>query len=57
MMKIAGLQSGARPANPTRETRGRRSDRPFPRPVRLAIMLVVPVTLWTAVFFAVRALF
>lgn len=57
MTKSAGIRGEVRPANPPQEKQARRSDRPFPRPVRLAIMPVVPIILWAVVFFAVRALF
>lgn len=57
MTKMAGVQGGKRLAGHARARQARRSDRRFPRPVRLAIMLVVPAVLWAAAFIAVRALF
>ncbi|MEQ5787960.1 hypothetical protein J3454_08660 [Erythrobacter sp. NFXS35] len=57
MAEISGVQSGSRPADRAQVKQARRSDRRFARPVRLAIMLVVPIILWAAVFVAVRAMF
>lgn len=56
MTKMARVQRGSRLAGHTRARQARRSNRRFPRAVRLAIMLAVPAFLWVGVFITVSAL-
>lgn len=52
--KIAKRGSAAKQ---TKRSRVRNGNRRFSRPVRLAIMIGVPIALWTAIYMAVRELF